>query len=372
MPRLRAVALRILNLDNLGERKKNQGTPRPGPVPTLAATPPLDAANTGEWEAAGQRVKAAERAAPEGKAPDEYRRTPLWARPQDENSGAAFARRFGRGLVWVVLGLAVVSGVKSWFTTPEQAPAPRPSSNATAQYPVQRAQAVAARWARAYLTWDEADPDARTRALTADMPRGTDTNGGIGWNGKGTQTVLAVQPGEVAPGKHHRARVRIEALVQPGKNKPAKGKPTSHWVALEVPVISTGDRVLVTGQPGIVGMPDGGPDIPQHSEPDSDTAFSGRTKRVVDAFFADYAEGDADNAMAPGASTPPLPADLQLEEVRSWTADAGGKTNRAGTAVVTWETADGATLDQSYRLTLTRVSSASGKRWQVSSIHGGA
>lgn len=372
--RFRATVLRILNLDELKKTKTEPESTAPSPAPAPSTTQPLDAASTGEWEAAGLRVQAAEHS-PAGAGPNEpepERRAPAWARPQDENSGAAFARRFGRGVVWAVLGLAVISGVRSWFSSPEHPPAPAPSRDAAEQYPVQAAQAVAARWSRTYLSWDESDPDTRTRQLAADMPKGTDTNSDLGWNGKGTQTVLDVQPGQVEPGKHGHARVHVEALVQPEQSKKSKkDKPASRWIALEVPVASVHGRVVVTGEPGIVGMPTSGPDVPQHTQPQTDTAFSSKTQPVVKDFFADYAEGDAASATAPGVSVPPLPEDLQLDEVRSWSADAGRGGDRTGTAVVTWQTSGGATLEQTYRITLTRVTSSDAERWQVSSLRGG-
>ncbi|MFI1621864.1 conjugal transfer protein [Streptomyces lydicus] len=273
-----------------------------------------------------------------------------------------------------MVALAAISGVRSWVTFPPQAPAPKPAHDASADYPVQSAQAVAARWSRTYLSWDEQDAATRTRLLAADMPQGTDTASRIGWDGKGRQTVLAVQPGEVNPSHQHRARVHIEALVQPDQ-PPKKGKRAApqtrpHWVALEVPVVSTKGRIVVTGQPGIVGMPTSGPDAPDHTAPATDATFSSQTQSVVNTFFGAYADHSADSVTAPGASVPPLPADLQLGEVRSWTADTGRGDDRTGTAVVTWDTG-GAELEQTYRLKLTRVSSAAADRWQVAEVRGG-
>ncbi|GHF44188.1 hypothetical protein GCM10010218_26880 [Streptomyces mashuensis] len=324
---------------------------------------------------------------------------------EDENSGAKFAVKVGRGVLWAVVALAAITGVRSWIWAPA-APKPAPVQvQSGPDYPVQEAQSVAARFARAYLTWDESDPQARADALARDMPRGTDTT--TGWNSKGHQEVIVAQPGQVSLLADKRARVRVDVLVkgpatdqqqqqqsQPkpddkdkktddakkddkdkkpdDKSKPATAKPsTTRWVGLEVPVVRVSGRIVVTGQPGIVGVPASGPAVPAPATSSADMEFGDKTRDVVEEFFRKYAAGEPESVAAPGTYIPALPPGMALGSVRTWSVDQGSGTDRVGTAVVSWQVG-AAELEQTYRVKVTRVTSAQGaERWQVSEIHGG-
>lgn len=290
--------------------------------------------------------------------------------PAPEKSGTVFARRFGRGVLWVVIGLAAVTGIRTWINPPDtDAPAPAPAKTGPS-YPTDQAQAVAARWARAYLTWDEARAADRARLLAADMPSGTDT--AIGWDGHGQQEVLTVQPGAVTVTEGDQARVRVEALLRGAKADEKKGvkETPDHWVGLDVPVVAVRGRIVVTGQPGIVGIPASAPGLPGLPVPETDQDLSVATQSVVEKFFRAYATGETDTVAAPGKTIPPLPAGMALKAVGSWAVDQGSGDHRMGTARVSWQTAGGV-VEQTYRVELTRVSSADAQRWQVSDVHGG-
>ncbi|MCC3777011.1 conjugal transfer protein, partial [Streptomyces sp. UNOB3_S3] len=317
---------------------------------------------------------------------------------EDEKSGSKFAVKVGRGVLWGVVALAAITGIRSWFWTPAP-PKPAPTKvESGPQYPVQEAQAVAARFARSYLTWDETDPQARAGALARDMPSGTDTT--AGWNSKGRQQVLVVLPSTVSVLGDKRARVRVDLLVsgpapdgtapadkdkdkgdkkddakkdEPKKDdakKDAKPASATRWMGLEVPVVEASGRVVVTGQPGIVGVPNNGPSVPVPNAKSNDMEFSDKTRGVVEEFFAKYATGEPGSVAAPGASIPALPSGMTLGTIRNWTVDEGSGTDRVGTAVVSWNVG-GAEIEQTYRVKLTRVASAQAERWQVAEVHGG-
>jgi hypothetical protein len=296
----------------------------------------------------------------------------------DERSGSAFARRLGRGVLWTMVGAFALLGAKS-VLLPKQTPAAPAQTTNPAQagpvYPADEAQAVAARYARAYLSWDEATPETRAASLAAVLPAGADTK--TGWDGKGRQDVLAVESGTVTPSAQKQARVRVDVLVRsvpaapPKKGAPAAPALPAYWVGLDVPVVQAAGRVIVTGPPGMVGIPGAGPKAPELTGPEADTAFGEQTAETVAKFFAAYAAGgDVEAVTAPGASVPPLPMGVLLVEVTSWTADRGSGADRTGTARVMWRTG-GAQLEQTYRVELTRVTSADAQRWQVAALHGG-
>ncbi|MGK5543364.1 hypothetical protein ACSNOH_01265 [Streptomyces sp. URMC 127] len=204
------------------------------------------------------------------------------------------------------------------------------------------------------------------------MPSGTDA--ALGWDGHGRQEVLAVQAGVVTVTTRDQARVRVEALLRGGseddKKKDPKAVTSDHWVGLDVPVVAIRGRIVVTGQPGIVGILATAPGLPDLPAAEADQDFTAATQGTVEKFFRAYAAGETDTVTAPGKTIPPLPAGMALKSVSSWSADQGSGDHRTGTARITWETAGGV-VEQTYRVELTRVSSADAQRWQVSDVHGG-
>ncbi|MFE7412721.1 hypothetical protein [Streptomyces laurentii] len=364
------------------QRRAKRGKPKRGQHP--ASGGPSAAVNP--WETAAQQLKEQRPAPASASVPAALAATPApGPAPQpaapwvtlDERSGSAFARRLGRGVLWTLVGAFALLGAKS-VLLPKQTPAPAQSAapaQAGPAYPAGEAQAVAARYARAYLSWDEAVPETRAAALAAVLPEGADTK--TGWDGKGKQDVLAVEAGTVTPAAQKQARVRVDVLVRaapaapPKKGAPAAPVLPASWVGLDVPVVQAAGRVIVTGPPGLVGIPAAGPKAPELTIPEADVAFGEQTAETVQKFFAAYADGgDVEAVTAPGASVPPLPAGVSLVEVASWTADKGSGPDRTGTALVTWRTG-GAQLEQTYRVELTRVTSADAQRWQVAALHGG-
>jgi hypothetical protein len=328
------------------------------------------------WEIAG--AKAAESwngGTPESSSTSASGPAAPWVH-QEEKTFGVFARRLGRGLVWVVLALACITGLRSWFFPPQaKAPLPPPATTAPA-YPTDQAQAVASRFARAYLEWDKDKAQERAQLLASVLPSGADME--MGWDGHGRQDVEAVQPGAVTLGKARQARVRVDVLTRPyaeggkGKKKDGPTAEASRWLGLEVPVVETGGRVIVTGEPGLVGISAKGPKTPDLPTQQTDAKLSGETKGSVDKFFRAFAEGDTEGVTAPGASLPALPEGVKYTGLASWSADRGSTDEgRAGTARVTWSIG-GASIEQTYRVELTRVSSVNGQRWQVADVHGGS
>ncbi|MXG30373.1 conjugal transfer protein [Streptomyces sp. YIM 132580] len=348
---------------NTDTRKAAVVPPRHGEA-QASPNPWLSAGAQLAQEQAASRVEAKPAAAPAAGPP-----VHPWV-PQDEKSGAVFARRLGRGVLWGVLILAAITGVRSWVI-PTKAPAPPPAQAQTAPaYPEAEAQAVAARFARAYLSWDETKASERAGLLASVLPAGADA--AMGWDGRGRQDVVTVQPGKVTPGKSRQALVRVDVLTRAAE-APAAKQPAqpARWVGLDVPVVETAGRVIVTGRPGLVGIPDTGPKAPDLPIAQADPDLSTRTEATIGKFFGAFAAGDVESVTAPGATVPGLPDGIAYKGLSSWAVDAGSGEDRTGTAVVTW-TLGGATVEQVYRVELTQVSSADAQRWQVADVRGGS
>lgn len=299
---------------------------------------------------------------------EQYRATPEvpWS-TEPESGFGTWGRRFLRGLVVVVLLLAAASGVRSWVRpSNDQAPA----VNAEASYPRSEAQAVAARFATSYLSWNESDRDARPAAIGLDLAAGLDRS--AGWNGIGRQQAGTAYPGEVrVDGEGVAAHVDVRVLVTPYSKRGADwlaGK--ADWQRLSVPVARTTTRIVVSGAPTFVSdapgaLPD---DMPGTGAPDED--LTNRTAKDATAFFEAYATSNEAVAAvtAPGSAITSLDGEVKLSQVRSWQVYAGNDDERTATAAVTW--ADGrTTLDQTYTVTLRRTVAADGaERWQVAAI----
>ncbi|MFF7022548.1 conjugal transfer protein [Streptomyces klenkii] len=381
--------------------------PAPSPVPAQASPA---AAGLQQWTDAAARLQAQAPGAPQSAATGQAAPSPGQGKGrdvpwqlEDENSGTKFLVKVGRGALWGVVALAAITGIRSWFWAPAPPKSDPVQVNNGPTYPVQEAQAVAARFARAYLAWDENDPKPRAEALARDMAKGLDT--AAGWNTRGRQEVLVAQPGPVAEEKDKRARVRVDVLVKgpasDDKNKSsdkpkddkskddkskdkkdeAKKDDTSkaddsrqvtgpRWIGLEIPVVYTSGRIVVTGQPGLVGVPQNAPAAPALTTKTADNDFSDKSRGVVEEFFGKYATGEAESVAAPGASIAALPPGVAFGSLRNWSVDEGSGSDRTGVATVTW-LMGGAELEQTYRVKLTRVASAKAERWQVSEVHGG-
>ncbi|GLF98287.1 conjugal transfer protein [Streptomyces yaizuensis] len=323
----------------------------------------------GENKAASpQDYAASEPPADGGKGPSDPGWNAVGWAEESESTGRSFARRAGRVVIWSVIGLAAFTGVRTWVF-PAKPPAVAPQVDVQAEalrndVPVDEAQQVAARFARSYLSWSSEAPQLRARDLARDLPKGADPK--MGWNGEGLQLVSQTIAGKVTQAEGKRARVLVDVRVSYTVQSDGKDASVSQWLGLEVPVAESGGRILVTGQPALVGMPTATdykiPDIA-----DTDAAMSNSTRQTVKDFLTAWAVGGEDQAAAPGSRIAPLGGGVQLDSLDSWAVDVGSGDKRTGTATVRWKLA-GAQLQQTYLFTLTQVSANTGSRWQVSQV----
>ncbi|MFJ4679162.1 conjugal transfer protein [Kitasatospora sp. NPDC088783] len=294
-------------------------------------------------------------------APDRPPSSASWSEVK-EGAGTSAVRKGGRLLLWGVVALAAVTGVKAWVSPAKSPPPPAAAPDGhREEVPVQEAQRVAARFARSYLTWSSSAPKVRETELASDLAKGLDLK--MGWNGQGFQQVAQSIPGRVEQLGGNRARVLVDVRVSYTTGQGANQQTVADWRSLQIPVASVGDRVVVTGQPALVGDPVPVPG-PSASIPEPDLALSSSTRETVKGFLAAWAAGTESQATAPGASIAPLGGGAGLQALDAWSVDPGDGDRRTGTATVRWRIA-GAELQQTYRITLAKVSAAEATRWQV-------
>ncbi|MFI5731087.1 conjugal transfer protein [Kribbella sp. NPDC051587] len=342
-----------------------QGHPQPGqPVPGEQVGP---GPGQRQPERLRQRSPHGAHAAP-GPARQvlEPGQTP-WA-TEPESSFSTWARRFFRGLVVAVLLLAAISGIRSWIS-PNRTP--QTVVGGQTSFPVDEARAIATRYSISYLTWDEANPDARPAQVGLDLAAGLD--GRAGWNGRGKQVALIAYPGEVKvdPGGVAATvdvRVRVQQYYLKGR---AMTPGAMAWQRVSVPVARTAARAVASGPPTFV--PDGRAPLPDNMPgagvPDDDLAAA--TIKDAEAFFSAYAESDdkVSAVASPGSSIRSLNGAVKFGELKDWQVYTGNDNERRATAAVTWKGVGDTTLDQTYTLTLRRTVATDGaQRWQVAAV----
>lgn len=377
--------------------------------------------------AAGEDVAAERRAARDSVS--------SWA-PIDTSDERARVRKLGRVVLWCVVGLLVFIGLRSMLSSSDRTPAAAPSAKPTAgaSFPTGQAQAVAQRWAKNYLTFNgqnDQATQARKQALAQDTSTGIDLD--RAWNSAGVQSVSALLPGQVTASSDTAATVTVYAQVsdtdpaaspssspspsstssapkassKPKATKKAAKKETkksaadlstaqvvpaglgsddntaaspsasagSDWIGLTIPVGWDGHRVVVTGLPAFVGLPQPGDATQDQGKlPQSDSSLSAKTRTTAETFFRAYAGSDAgalQAVAAPGASLAPLGGQVQLGTVQSWTVYAGSGTaarkSRSAQAVVIWRAGD-AQLTQAYDVRLVNVTGGAASEWRVESV----
>jgi hypothetical protein len=264
-----------------------------------------------------------------------------------------------KALIVVVLAVIALNGVyrlagKALYDPPT---AP-PGSN----FPTQQASAYAARFAWAYLSWDQAKPQERASALQPFFPGNNNLQ--LGWDGKGVQQVLGqpIPAGVNATDDQH-AVVQLAVFLSPGG-----------WMCMQVGVYSPnrGQALAITSYTAYVACPPtAAVTVPEVT--DEDNAVETQMSPVLDSFFRAYGASSADLqlTLATGSTITGLGGSVKLNSVDRVIVPvlaAGGDANRrVATVNVSWSTASGGILTQSYQVTMVKTD-----KWTVLSLAGGA
>lgn len=282
--------------------------------------------------------------------------TPVQAKP-------SAGKKALRIMVWVVLILILWIGVRTiiWGNKARQEAAPVPIS---ATFPTATAEGVASRFAVAFLTWEEGDAGAKTRAdaLRPYYSATGDIDGRLGWNGKGKQraenpTVMRVQ---VIDEKTARVLVLVDIIN--GEKRSSTG--------LEMTVKVIDGAGVVVGNPGVVAAP-AAPTVARHEPFSDDGQLTTKTKTEAQSFFSLFAAGDnLESIAAPGAKIRGLNGAWGTATVTRWTVSEGGADRRTATAEVTFDR-DGVQLKQTFTCSIVKVSASGVDQWKIAEIHGG-
>ncbi|GAA0903946.1 hypothetical protein GCM10009558_003130 [Virgisporangium aurantiacum] len=257
-------------------------------------------------------------------------------------------------LVIVVNGVYRLAG-KALYDPPRPGPGDA--------FPTAQASGYAARFAHAYLTWDQSNPQSRLEQLKLFFPRGADTQ--LGWDGRGTQRVVGQPlPAGVTTRDDHRAVVHVAALLEPGG-----------WTCMDVAVYAAagGGALAITSYAAFVSCPAvAAAGVPNDSRQGDDAAAAGMLPRIT-SFLRAYGVSSTDltQVVTPDSGITGLRgAAVFVDIIRLFVPDlseGGGSFERTAEVVMRWRTPSGGAVTQMYRLSMRSV----GGRWFVHSIDGG-
>jgi hypothetical protein len=270
------------------------------------------------------------------------------ARPWDLHRVIVLA---GRVVLWAALVVVLVAGLRSILRPRAGAGASGTSATTSATFPTAGAEAYAARFAAAYLTYSSSSPNAQASALAPFLAEGEAVPA---WDGNGSEAVSSVVPAGIQMRGPTLAVVTVAAELS-----------TSDWVYLAVPVSVSGPAMVVTAPPAFVAAPATAalPTHPPVANPDTSLASS--LAPTLTAFFTAYGSdaGTQLSYLSAAGSRIQGVGGLSLGSVGAVMASPGGAT-RSVAVTVTWKTGDGAGLTQGYDLVVTHVNA----EWYVASI----
>jgi hypothetical protein len=289
----------------------------------------------------------------------------LATRTRRQTSGGVRFPARRRVLLWLFRTLVVLAllallllGVRDIVRevlnpTPRSAGGPT-GTTAQTSFPTEAASAYASRFAMAYETYDDANPQGHMDSLSPYVSDGVDPM--LGWDGQGTQKALQAVPAGITVQGKQRATVTVAVLVDGGR-----------WVYLAVPVLTSGGQFVIPGQPALVAPPSKAT-VPTPSNDPGDPNLARQLMQPMSAFFKAYAASspsDLTYYAVPGASFEGLKGTVQFDSLTDLHVFAGGGNARQATARVKWyDPKSGARTTQSYKIGLQLVNG----QWHVSSV----
>jgi len=231
-------------------------------------------------------------------------------------------------------------------------PAPVPARvPAPASARVDRAaEGFAVLFARRYLSWDAADPEAHRRALAAYLGPNMEPEAGFQPPQSGSQHVEWAQI------------VQAQGAGETGRYTVAVQTDASGLVYLSVAVTDPpGAAPALSGYPAFVGPP---PTAPAPAERDLSEVQDGSLGTIVARALRNYLAGDGSELaadLAPATRTPPLAAPLTLESIDALDWERAG---RSLLALVHARDGAGGRYALAYRLTVV----AGAGRWEIAAI----
>jgi hypothetical protein len=267
-----------------------------------------------------------------------------------------------RAVLWSALLIIVYRGVTGIAFNDASAPAggSLPAANAASvQFPATLAEAYATEFGQAYLNFSPQTQAQREEELAAFVPASiADANPDLGWNGSGELSLESEQVADISVQDPHHAVVTLLATVN------------GQLMELGVPIVASGDRMVVSGEPAWLPAPQQISVRPAAAR--SDPAAQNALMNELPAFFQAYASGDSatlNRFLAPGVSLTGLDGSVTFGSVGDVDVPVGGATRQISVTVI-WQLAgqgeSGVTkLAMTYGMSVVELQSG---KWYVKEI----
>ena len=259
------------------------------------------------------------------------------------------ARAAPRYLLYAVCVWGFLASARFAISPPR--PHASPARAAVWRAPDRAAEGYASLFARRYLTWDAAQPQASAALLAPMTGSAIDPNGGLSLPATGAQHVLwaeVVQARELGEGRHV---YTVAAQTD-----------TAGLLYLTVDVVRLADgRLALAGYPAFVGPPASAPaQAPARAREVTDTALATVVERALRNYLGSSPEElAADLSSTARVAVPSAALTLESMQRLDWTTD-----RRSALAVVEATDGRGAHYTLAYELDVVEVDG----RWEVSAI----
>ncbi len=265
----------------------------------------------------------------------------------------------GRAILWAVLIVVAVNGVRAIFVRVTQTSNPAPTvqqPNPASSFPASLAEAFALQFAQIYLNFDPAQADQRARDLQAFIPPGA--SGQFGWNGAGRLQLQSEEVAGISVQSEHQALVTLLVRVN------------DQLMDLSVPVYAAAGAVVVSAEPALLPPPPAA--SPPSTQPGGSPDLATQNQfadTILPSFLPAYAASDTatlSRYVAKGFSITGLGGVVSYDSIQSLTVPQGGS-KRDITVTVRWKLqGQPATLDVTYEMTWIYQSGT----WSVEAITG--
>jgi hypothetical protein len=277
-------------------------------------------------------------------------------------SGGRWWVWLGRAVLWALIIVIVVNGVRAPFERFTEGGSAAPTTSgqpSQPRFPTSAASAFALQFGNVYLNYDQQSAADRERRLQPFLPEGT--VGQFGWNGSGALQLQSVQVAGVDVRDDHNAVVTLLARTD------------DRWLSLAVPVYAKDGAMVVSARPALLPPPAKAA-LPQSGVGERDTALEGELQTALfGSFFPAYAASDTASLarFTDGAPITGLGRSVVFVRLAEVVAPRGPADRRTVTVTVTWRLpAQGegqpAELDQTYELTVVKKDGT----WNVKDIRG--
>jgi Conjugative transposon protein TcpC len=269
----------------------------------------------------------------------------------------------GRAILWAVLIVVAVNGVRAIFVRATKAPGPASTSGQqptpASRFPANLAEAFTLQFGQVYLNFDQAHASQRAQQLAAFIPSGAGQQ--FGWNGTGRMQLGSEQVAGITVQDADNALVKLLVTVN------------GQLMQFSVPVYTASGGMVVSGEPALLPPP---ARVDPPSPPaggSSDLTTQNEFENFLPSFLQAYAASDTATLgryITPGYSITGLGGVVSYNSIQSLTVPQGGS-KRDITVTVRWQlpsqggTAP-ATLDVTYEMTWINQSGT----WSVETITG--